>query len=107
MLRPPNEVYQQVPLDSADGGDVIYQHSFGDTTITAQFAVGTRQVRHSPRQLGPFNFSSGGGATAAGKRTVHLPHRPRAGQVQRRDNPSCQQLVGAFKAVGLASIAIS
>lgn len=40
MLRPPTEVYQQVPLDNANGGDVIYQHSFGDTTVTAQFATG-------------------------------------------------------------------
>jgi hypothetical protein len=38
MLRPPNEVYRQVTADNADGGDIIYQHSFGDSTLTAQAA---------------------------------------------------------------------
>ncbi len=41
MLRPPTEMYRQVPLDYANGGDVLYQHSFGDTTATAQFAMGS------------------------------------------------------------------
>jgi hypothetical protein len=40
MLRPPTEMYRQVPADYADGGDVLYQHTYGDTTATAQFAVG-------------------------------------------------------------------
>ncbi|MBA5640089.1 hypothetical protein H3H37_23790 [Duganella sp. LX20W] len=41
MLRPPTEMYRQVPLDYADGGDLLYQHSFGETTATAQFAYGS------------------------------------------------------------------
>lgn len=41
MLRPPTEMYRQVPVDYANGGDVLYQHSYGDTTATAQFALGT------------------------------------------------------------------
>ncbi|MBA5689109.1 hypothetical protein [Rugamonas apoptosis] len=41
MLRPPTEMYRQVPLDFANGGDLMYQHSFGDTTVTAQIAMGT------------------------------------------------------------------
>ena len=45
MLRPPNEVYRQVTADNADGGDIIYQHSFGDSTVTAQAAVGRSKVR--------------------------------------------------------------
>lgn len=40
MIRPPAEVYRQVNFDSFDGGDVLYQHSFGDTTVTAQAAIG-------------------------------------------------------------------
>lgn len=40
MIRPPAEVYRQVNFDSVDGVDVIYQRSFGDTTMTAQAAVG-------------------------------------------------------------------
>lgn len=40
MIRPPAEVYRQVNFDAVDGVDVIYQRSFGDTTMTAQAAVG-------------------------------------------------------------------
>lgn len=40
MLRPPVEMYAQVSIESVDGADVIYQHSFGDTTFTGQFAYG-------------------------------------------------------------------
>jgi len=44
MLRPPDEVYRQVSLDNVDGADVVYQHSFDDTTLTAQFAAGHGKV---------------------------------------------------------------
>jgi hypothetical protein len=40
MLRPPAEVYRQVNADSFDGADLVYQDTFGDTTVTAQFGVG-------------------------------------------------------------------
>lgn len=45
MLRPPTEVYRQVPFDSVDGGDITYQHSFGDSTVTAQLGLGNTTVR--------------------------------------------------------------
>lgn len=41
MLRPPVEMYEQVPMDSIDGIDAIWQRSFGDTTVSAQLALGT------------------------------------------------------------------
>lgn len=40
MIRPPAEVYRQVNFDSVDGADMLYQQSFGDTTVTGQLAVG-------------------------------------------------------------------
>lgn len=40
LLRPPSEVYSQVPLNSIDGIDATYQRSFGDTSLTAQLALG-------------------------------------------------------------------
>ena len=40
MLRPPSEVYSQVPLNSVDGADITWSKAYGDTTYTAQFAVG-------------------------------------------------------------------
>ncbi|MFZ6749409.1 hypothetical protein [Undibacterium sp. Ren11W] len=45
MLRPPVEMYSQVPLESVDGLDVVYQKSFGDTSITAQLAIGQTSVK--------------------------------------------------------------
>ncbi|MYM26265.1 hypothetical protein GTP46_26905 [Duganella sp. FT135W] len=45
MLRPPNELYAQVGVSSADGGDVLYQHSFGDTTVSAQAQIGRVKIR--------------------------------------------------------------
>lgn len=41
MMRPPVELYAQVPLEYLDGVDVNYQHAFGDTNFTAQAVVGT------------------------------------------------------------------
>jgi hypothetical protein len=40
FLRPPSEVYSQVPLNSVDGADITWSKAYGDTTYTAQFAVG-------------------------------------------------------------------
>ncbi|MDQ2990943.1 MAG: hypothetical protein M3R60_17780 [Pseudomonadota bacterium] len=40
LLRPPAEMYSQVPFNNIDGADATYQRSFGDTTITAQLALG-------------------------------------------------------------------
>jgi hypothetical protein len=44
MLRPPAEVYSQMLFNTVDGADVIWQHSYGDTTYTAQFAAGKSKV---------------------------------------------------------------
>jgi hypothetical protein len=44
MLRPPAEVYSQMLFNTVDGADVIWQHSDGDTTYTAQFAAGKSKV---------------------------------------------------------------
>jgi hypothetical protein len=41
FLRPPVELYSQVPFSSIDGVDVTWQHSFADTTVTAQLAYGS------------------------------------------------------------------
>jgi hypothetical protein len=46
MIRPPVEMYSQVPLEHVDGADVVYQNSFGDTTFTAQLALGTTSEKN-------------------------------------------------------------
>ena len=40
LLRPPAEMYSQVPFNNIDGVDATYQRSIGDTTFTAQLALG-------------------------------------------------------------------
>ncbi|GGY81726.1 porin [Pseudoduganella plicata] len=40
MMRPPVEMYGQNKIENADGLDIDWQHSFGDTNVTAQAVVG-------------------------------------------------------------------
>ena len=74
MIRPPAEVYRQVNGGALEGIDVIWQHSFGDTTVTAQFGYGNAETRspanssvefhpatalHVIAEHGPFSFRFG------------------------------------------------
>jgi hypothetical protein len=54
FLRPPVELYSQVPFGSIDGADVTWQHGFGGTTVTAQLAYG-----HNKTQLAGANTITG------------------------------------------------
>lgn len=40
FIRPPQEMYSQVPFNSIDGVDAVWQHGFGATNVTAQLAAG-------------------------------------------------------------------
>ncbi|MES2258333.1 MAG: hypothetical protein V4724_07430 [Pseudomonadota bacterium] len=40
MMRPPIEMYGQMPLEGIDGVDANYQHAFGDTNVTVQGFAG-------------------------------------------------------------------
>ncbi|MQA18240.1 hypothetical protein [Rugamonas rivuli] len=104
MLRPPNEVYRQVTADNADGGDVTYQHSFGDTTVTAQAAVGRTKVRS------PGNYYVEFKPVISTQLVVENgPFTYRVGRSQATfglfDNASLTGLVGTLNKVGLTSVA--
>ncbi|NHZ37591.1 hypothetical protein [Massilia rubra] len=45
MIRPSQEVYGQIYGDSYDGIDAMYQHNFGDTTVTAQVGIGKMSTK--------------------------------------------------------------
>jgi hypothetical protein len=45
FLRPPQEVYSQVPMNNIDGIDATWQQQVGDTTFTALIAVGRSDTR--------------------------------------------------------------
>lgn len=62
-VRPPLDVYGQVPVDQLEGGDVTYQHVLGSTTINATFFAGdanaeyTSAFRKGALAIGPSSFS--------------------------------------------------
>ncbi len=56
MIRPPIELYSQAPIENADGADLSYQHSFGDTVISASVAAGV--------STGKLFIAAGGGSVA-------------------------------------------
>jgi hypothetical protein len=104
MLRPPAEVYRQVSLNNIDGADIIYQRSFGDTTVTLQFAAGNAKVRspgnaytefkpvtafHAVAENGPFTFRLGRADATFGI----------------FDNAALTGLVDTLNKVGLSAIA--
>ncbi|MCS0627879.1 hypothetical protein NX786_00770 [Telluria mixta] len=41
MVRPSQEVYSQVPMDSLDGADLSWQQNIGSSTLTTQLAYGS------------------------------------------------------------------
>ncbi|RFP19393.1 MULTISPECIES: hypothetical protein [unclassified Duganella] len=104
MLRPPNEVYRQVTADNADGGDITYQHSFGDTTVTAQAAVGRTKVRS------PGNYYVEFKPVISTQLVVENgPFTYRLGRSQANfglfENASLNGLVATLNKVGLTSVA--
>ncbi len=56
MMRPPIEMYGQAPIEHVDGADLSYQHSIGDTTVSAQLGAGV--------STGKLFLASGGGSVA-------------------------------------------
>lgn len=44
FVRPPQEMYSQVPFNNIDGIDAIWQHGFGATSVTAQLAAGSSKA---------------------------------------------------------------
>jgi hypothetical protein len=47
FLRPPQELYSQMPLDNIDGADITWQQQYGDTTITALAAYGRSDIKRA------------------------------------------------------------
>jgi len=103
MLRPPAEVYRQVTLDSFDGADLLYQHSFGDTSLSVQLGTGRADV-DLPSQTIEFRKAI----------MLHViaengPFTLRFGRAQADfslvDNPSLAGLLATLRTVGLGTVA--
>jgi len=99
FLRPPVEMYSQVPFNSLDGVDATYQYSLGDTTLTGQLAFGRTEAPVA------------GDVTISGKRMLALnvlaengPFTFRASRVQAdvsvTGSTSLTTLLGGLRATG-------
>jgi hypothetical protein len=100
FLRPPQEVYSQVPLNSVDGADLTWQQAYGDTTVTAQLALGRSKT----------SLSSGIDAELTSLRALtltaeHGPFTVRVGRTETKltvDAPQFNTLVNALNTAGNA-----
>lgn len=99
LLRPPAEVYSQVPFNSADGADVTWQKSFGDTTVTSQFAFGTNKTP----LIGSLNME-GKKVMALQVVAEHGPFTARLGHARTKltisDSASLNTLLASLRAAG-------
>ncbi|SEO09048.1 porin [Duganella sp. CF517] len=61
MMRPPIEMYGQVPIESHDGVDLIYQRAFGELNLSVQPYLGvSRGKLYAANQLSTYRAPSRG-----------------------------------------------
>jgi len=101
-LRPPQDVYGQVPISNFDGADVIYQMPVGSTTLTAQVYGGRSKavVQHTDIEL---KSEVGFNLTAEMDNGLTL----RAGRIQGKltvDSATLANLVGILRTTPFASV---
>ncbi|MES2049190.1 MAG: hypothetical protein V4447_12380 [Pseudomonadota bacterium] len=97
MMRPPVEMYSQVPIESMDGADVIYQGAFGETNFSAQLAIGQTEQDFAPGYSGKFTKMSAINLVAE-----HGPFTFRFGRVDTKINvdnyAALNSVVGGLRA---------
>jgi hypothetical protein len=108
MMRPPIEMYGQNIIENVDGGDVNWQHAFGDTNVTAQAFVGIARGKsyvssdHStPRYQAP----AAGLAVSAEHGPVTLRFAHVEGKIKATDVKPINTLTGTLASVGFAQLA--
>jgi hypothetical protein len=103
MIRPAAEVYRQVNSSYVHGADLLYQHSFDETTLTAQFAIGTGRTYSPGNSFVEFKPAT----------TVHIvvengPHTFRFGRADAKfdlgNNPTLAGLITTLNSVGFSSV---
>ena len=104
MIRPPTEVYRQVNGDSFDGVDLVYQHSFGDTTVTAQAGIGNMKAKSTDDAKVRFKP-----ATAIHIVAENGPFTVRFGRADARvtveDSKALEGLLATLRRVGMTQVA--
>ena len=99
MLRPPAEVYSQVPFNSVDGADVTWRHDIGNTSLTSQLAIGAIKT-----PLAGDLHVRGKDMLALNVVAENGPFTLRVGHARTKvtvdDSASLNNLVGALRAAG-------
>ena len=101
-VRTPIDVYGQVPYSHFDGGDAIYQHTLGSTTLTGQVFYGKTDTVSEGTPI-HVKHQAGINVTAEFDNGITL----RAGRVQGKlsaDSSSLDQLVGILDQTPFASV---
>src|SRR5450830_1208326 len=108
MMRPPIEMYGQNIIENLDGADINWQHSFGDTNVTAQAVVGIARGKsfvpadHSePR----FQAPAGGFALSAEHGPVTLRFAHVQGKLKATDVKAINSLTNTLTSVGFGQLA--
>lgn len=103
MMRAPNEVYRQVTADNIDGADILYQHNFGETTVTGQLAVGRTRFHAAANYDVEFKPAvSAQVVLENGPFTYRLGHAK--AKVNLYDNANLNTLLAALNKYGLTSV---
>lgn len=105
MMRSPAEVYQQVPVTSYDGADVLWRHSYAnDMVVSANFGVG---VANTP-MAGNFTVRFKP-LTSLNVMLEHGPLSLRLGRADAmfsaRDNTQLEGLLQTLDTLGFAKVA--
>jgi hypothetical protein len=99
FLRPPVEMYSQVPFNGLDGIDATYQQSFGDTSVTGQLAYGGTEAKIAGGYTGKAKKMSALNVVAE-----HGPFTARFGRVDAKisitGSPTLTTLLGGLRATG-------
>ena len=102
MLRPPSEVYSQVPINSIDGIDATWQQNVGDTTLSAQLAFGRTSNRIStssaPLHMDITALTALNLVAERGPLTLRLGRAD--GTLDLQDSSNLNSLLGALRATG-------
>ncbi|MFZ6672947.1 hypothetical protein [Undibacterium sp. Xuan67W] len=109
MLRPPVEMYSQVLIESVDGVDAVYQTSFGDSTLTAQLALGQTETNNT--SAGRFYTAKFKSLSGLNVQLENGPFTVRFGRVDTKvsveDSSIVNTVVGGLTQFGFTSAANS
>ncbi len=101
-IRPPVEVYGQVPIDSVDGADVLYSNSVGAVSLTGQAFYGRTDVDLGASDVSVKNFWGVNFSASFGPLTL------RAARVEDKltlESAQADQLLAGLRQAGFAAFA--